>query len=527
MNVTRRIRASPEAVLEAASEPIITRFADPVGGEVNGGRISWRSVPDFVEHIERSAEVKRDDGETVLTLQATVPVQDPFFGWILAPVIRRRVRSDLDYMAELIDARATAHPPPRTPRRPVWAAPDRMNEAQSRVILAVCAVLAITTYGGSLLTQTVHFVAETFGVSDADLGTLLAITRIGTFIGIAGSFLADRRGRRTVLLFAAGGVCVTSLLSAFAPNIVALGVLQLFSRGFVNLAAVVGFIVITEEASEGSRAYMLGIGSILGAVGFSLGAILLPVAEVSEQAWRGMFLLGGAGLLLLPQIARRMTETTRYASMADRASKASAREVVDETYGRRFVVVAATNFLLALLAAPSSQFMNRYLAEVRGYSGGDILVLRAFAQALPALFGVFVGGRMAESRGRKPIAGLATVIMAITTGAFYLTGNGLMWSMLLFSSASGALAGPAVAAFNTELFPTEVRGRAGAALLGIAVMGSATGLLLAGYLAAPLGSIGSSIASTSIGALIVGLFLIRRLPEARGRELDEVSPPEV
>jgi putative MFS transporter len=527
MKVVRNIRATPQAVIEAASEPIITRFADPVEPVLErSNRIRWSSIPDFVDNVQRSAEVGAN-GETKLTLEASLVIHEPFFGWITAPMIRRRVRNDLAFMAELIEARATGQPPPRSPRRPVWAPPERLNSAQSRVIMAVCAVLAITTYCGSLLTQTVHFVAETFGASDARLSTLLAITRIGTLIGIAGSSVADRKGRRSVLLFATAGICITSFLSAFAPNLVVLGALQVLSRGFVNLAAVVGFIVITEESSEGSRAYMIGVGSILAAIGFAVGTLLLLIAQVSDQAWRFLYLVGGVGLLALPAISRRLTEPTRFASMGDRVLKASSREVVDKTYGGRFAIVAITNFLLALLAAPSSQLMNRYLPEERGYSPGDILALRAFTQGLPALFAVFAGGRMAESRGRKPIAGPATVIMAITTAAFYLTGGPTMWLMLLVSSVTGALAGPAIAAFNTELFPTEVRGRAGAALLGVAVMGSATGLLISGWLAEPLGGIGASVALTAFGPLIVGLFLIRRLPEARGKELDEVSPPEV
>lgn len=511
----------------AAFEPIVTRFADPIDPVARGNRIRWSSIPDFVEGVERSAEVGAVDGGSTLTLEASITVRDPFFGWVTAPLLRRRVRTDLTYMADLVEARATGQPLPRSPKRPIWAPPERLNAAQSRMIMAVSAVLAITSYSGSVLTQTVHFVAESFDASDAGLGTLLAITRIGTLIGIAGSWMADRRGRRTVLLFATIGICITSMLSGLASNLFVLGTLQVLSRGLVNLAAVVGFIVITEEAPEGSRAYMIGIGSILGAVGFALGALLLPLAEVSDQAWRGLFLIGGLGLIAIPPLARRISETTRYSSMADRAPQASALEVVDQTYGRRFVVVAVTNFLLALLAAPSSQFMNRYLADVRGYSGGDILAIRAFTQGLPALFAIFIGGRMAESRGRKPIAGRATVIMGLTTAAFYLTGGGVMWATLLVSSVAGAFAGPAIAAFNTELFPTEVRGRAGAALLGIAVTGSAIGLLIAGLLADPLGSIGASIALTSIGAIIVGLFLVRLLPEARGRQLDEVSPPEV
>jgi MFS family permease len=117
--------------------------------------------------------------------------------------------------------------------------------------------------------------------------------------------------------------------------------------------------------------------------------------------------------------------------------------------------------------------------------------------------------------------------MAIAGALFFLTGGSLLWLMLLITTVAGAVAGPSLAAFNTELFPTEVRGRAGGILLIIAVLGSALGLLLGGYLAEPLGGIGKAVALTAVGPLVAALLLIRLLPEARGRALDEISPPEV
>jgi len=305
------------------------------------------------------------------------------------------------------------------------------------------------------------------------------------------------------------------------------GAIQVVSRGFVNLAVVVGFIATTEEASEGSRAYSLAVASIASGVGFALGSLLLPIADLSPEAWRILFLVGGLGLFAVPGLVRRLPETRRYAALGHRVAAARAEELIDPIYGGRLAVVAAIGFLLALFASPESQFMNRYLGEERGYSGLDILILRALTQGAPALIGVWIGGRVAESSGRKPVAAPASLAMAIAGALFFLTGGSLLWLMLLITTVAGAVAGPSLAAFNTELFPTEVRGRAGGILLIIAVLGSALGLLLGGYLAEPLGGIGKAVAITAVGPLVAALLLIRLLPEARGRALDEISPPEV
>lgn len=513
--------------MRAALDPIPTGFADPTDPQAVGSRIEWGSVPDVVEGVRRIAEVSEDGGRTRLVLTIHRPSRIPYFDWAIGPLVRGSLRRGMTHMADVISARASGSVPPVAPKRPVWAPPDRATREQTVAVATVCAVLAIITYGGSLFTQTAHFVANSYRTGDAGLSIALAATRAGTLLALAGSMISDRRGRRIVLLASTIGVCASSLASGLAPNLLSFGVLQTVVRGFTNLGLAVGFITITEEAAEGARAWLLAVASIAGATGFALGALLLPLADLSGEAWRGLYLAAGLGLLLVPGIARRLRETRRFVSIAARGAHARATELVDRIYGRRFAVVAAIGFLLAFSAAPGSQLMNRYLQSEHGYSGLDVLLLRFVTQGAPALVAVWIGGRLAESSGRVPIAARATVVVALTQAVFFLSGGPLLWASLLVASIAGALGTPALSAFNTELFPTEVRGRAGGWLLVVTVAGSALGLALSGWLAGPMGSVGRAVAITSIGPLVVGLVLIRLLPEARGYKLDEISPPEV
>ncbi|MGH2812058.1 MAG: MFS transporter [Actinomycetota bacterium] len=525
--LTRRIAAPPESVLQAALRPIATGFADPVQPEAQERKVTWGSVPDIAISVTRTAEVTPDGDGSTLALRTSTEFRLPYFRWLIGLLVRRAVRSGAEHMADVIEARATGLPDPKRPRRPVWAPPDRLTPEQAASISTVCAILAVVTYGGSLFTQTSHYIASTFGATDSDLGIALAFTRAGTLIGLLGSILSDRRGRRLMLIVATVAVGISTVVSAVAPSLPIFTGLQIVNRGFVNLVAVVGFITVTEEASEGGRAYMLALASIASAAGFALGALLLPVADLAPEAWRWLYALSAVGLVMVPGLAKNLPETRRFAAMAGRAARARTAEIVDRLYGPRFVVVALTGLLLNFFAAPTSQFTNRYLADDHGYSGLDILLMRFFTQGPPALIAVWAGGRIAESSGRKPIAARASLLMAVTTAAFFLAGGPLLWLTLMISTVAGALSGPALAAFNTELFPTEVRGRAGGWLLVVAVVGSVLGILLTGFLAAPLGSVGNAAAITAAGPAIVGLALVRLLPEARGRKLDEVSPPEV
>jgi MFS family permease len=525
--LTTRIAAPPERVLAAADAPIATGFAVPAEPRVENGVITWSSEPDLVDGVERVAEIAPDGNGTRLTLRAEVDLRLPYFSWLFRPFVRAAVRKTLEHMAAVLEARALGRPDPATPPRPVWITREVIEPRRAATVASVAMILIVAGYGGGIFTNTVDFVAKSFHANDADLGLALAVTRVGTFIGLIGAAMADRRGRRRILLASMIGVCGASALSALASGVVTFTMLQVIVRGCVQLATVVGYISITEEAPEGSRAFLLAIAGMASGAGFALGAGLLPIADLADSAWRFLFALTGLGLLLLPSLARRVVETDRYAAMSERAARARAQELVDPLYGGRFVVVAALVFLLGFFGVPSLQFTNRYLQDDRGFSGIGIFWLRAVTQAFPSLFAIIAGGRMAESRGRKPVAAQATFVLALATAVFFLWGGPALWIAMLVATVAGAMSGPSLTAFNTELFPTEVRGRAGAALLVAGVIGAVSGLLFVGYLADPLGGVGNAIAVTCVVPLFVSLFLIPRLPEGRGRALDDLSPPEV
>ncbi|HVE90751.1 MAG TPA: MFS transporter [Actinomycetota bacterium] len=524
---SRRRRSKVEQVVRLSEN--LTAPAERVLAVTGGspGRTEWMLPASIVEPVLARATVAGDGGGARLDLEARVSLDLPYFGFLFRRAVRRHIRRQLAHEAACVGARLEDRPEPSEPGRPKWAPPEAMSAHQARALATLGFVLAVTGYCGSLLTQAVDPIAHTFGADDAALGVATAATRVGTLLALAGGILADRIGRRRLVIAATVCACAASLASALAPSLAVLGALQVLVRGGVNLATVVAFIAVTEEAPEGGRAYALAAAGLAGSLGFVLGALLLPVAQLGSEAWRALFAIGGLGLLLVPGLSRRLTESSRFAQLVRREVRGHAGEVVDRIYGGRFALLAATGFLLNMFFAPTSQFTNRYLSVERGYTETGILLLRAATQALPALIAVWAGGRVAESRGRRPAAIAGLLVMAVTDAIFFLTSGFTLGVTLLVSTAAAALAAPALASFNTEMFPTEVRGTAGGSLLIASVAGSVAGLLLAGYLAGPLGSIGRAIALTAVAPLLVGLFLIPHLPEAKGKALDEISPPEV
>jgi MFS family permease len=139
---------------------------------------------------------------------------------------------------------------------------------------------------------------------------------------------------------------------------------------------------------------------------------------------------------------------------------------------------------------------------------------------------VLIGGRLAEVRGRRPVAAIALAIATGTQMIFFLTGGVSLWVMSGVSIFMAGAGGIALGTIDAELFPTEVRSTSNAMLYVLGVLGSATGLVLAGALSHHPSDLGRSVALTGIGSFLVALIIVPLLPESAARALDDVSPTQ-
>ena len=196
-------------------------------------------------------------------------------------------------------------------------------------------------------------------------------------------------------------------------------------------------------------------------------------------------------------------------------------------YGYRFVLLGLAAFLTNFFSAPSAQLTNRFLTDEHGYSNTLIAVFRGVTAGLPGLIGIVIAARLAETRGRRPVAIVALAAATILQMAFFLGGGLVLWVTATFAIIAASCAAIVLVAFDTELFPTEVRGTSNALLLVCAVLGSAAGLLVATNLDDVLGGLGPAIAVCGVAPLIAAALVLPWLPEPADRTLDEVSPSEV
>ncbi len=199
----------------------------------------------------------------------------------------------------------------------------------------LCGLAVVAGYLGTLLTQTITFAADEFGASDTQQGATLAAVRVGVVVALVVSALADRRGRRQMLLLALGLGCVASATTALAPDLVWFGVSQTVSRGLSTAAGVLLGIMAVEEMPASSRAYAVSVMAMSGALGAGMVLWLLPLADLDPDAWRILFLVPLPGLLVVRYLGRHLPESQRF-------SRAETTEV-DDVAGATPKPAAPTN----------------------------------------------------------------------------------------------------------------------------------------------------------------------------------------
>ena len=201
-----------------------------------------------------------------------------------------------------------------------------------------------------------------------------------------------------------------------------------------------------EEAPEGARAFATAMFGLALGAGVALSVIFLPFADLGDYGWRISFLLSAAAVLLVPLIARHLRETRRYSTLVTKAvTRGRIREVFDRAYGGRFVLLGLAAFLANVFAAPSSQLSNRYLTNAHDFSNSDVALFRTVTLGFPGFIGILLAGRLAESRGRRPVTIIGLLVATGFQMAFFLAdSSAVLWIAPTIAIVAAACGGPRV-----------------------------------------------------------------------------------
>jgi AAHS family 3-hydroxyphenylpropionic acid transporter len=324
----------------------------------------------------------------------------------------------------------------------------------------------------------------------ADLGLFFLASGVGLLIGsVVGGRIADRRGRKLVLVTSIAMFGLFSLLTAAMPSLLLLAGGR-FLTGLGLGGALPNLIAMAVETSAPAvRNRSVGIAYVGMPIGGSLAGILAFL--LPSEAWRELFWIGGlAPLLIVPALIHFLPESRSAAASRPPASRFS--DGTQQLFGTgrtaqtlllwlSFFLIVLTlhlmlNWLPFLLTARGLSKDSAMLAQAAFGIGGAVIALEQAA----LLDSSWRGASVWISVGMLPLVLVCAALLpawpvALILVALLLGGAILAQQVIIYAAAS-------------VFYPGEARG---------------TGL-------------GTAVAAGRVGSLAGPLFPVALLTSGRG-----------
>jgi MFS family permease len=462
------------------------------------GRFTLAEGP--FDDYERTVETR--DGEVHETVRYRSVL--PWYSWVFAAPMRVALHL------------AVRRRRPSGTRAPWWAPPDRLGRREVVTLGLLASASLSAAFVNTVFTQTANFAADDFGVSSSGQGLGGVVVRLGVVIAIPVSVLADRRGRRRMIVFTAWAAPIVTALGAVAPSFPVLVATQAVGRPLSIALALLISVAVAEEMPRNSRTYALSVLALAGGLGAGVAVGSLPLADLGPGGWRLVYVVALVWLGAAAHLTRELPETRRF-QLPHLTAPPLRRG--------RFALIATVAVSANVFVAPASFFQNRYLDDVRGFSASTI-ALFTLATATPASLGLVAGGRIAEVVGRRRVLLVCLPVATALLIVSFSTGGPLMWLGALFGGMFSGLAYPAFAVYRTELFPTGNRGRANGWITAISLGGSSIGLVAAGWLVDRGWTYGEAMLVLGTGQLVAAVLAFAAYPETAHLELEQLNPED-
>ena len=411
-----------------------------------------------------------------------------------------------------------------------------------------------------VISGAILFIKQQFALSPTTEEVVVSAVVFGAMIGAAmGGTLADRFGRRVVLILTAATFAVGALGTALATTVTWLIVGRVVVGLGVGMVSIATPLYISEISPDNARGRLVSLFMLVGGSG-SLIAFLVDYAFSTFHEWRWMFGLGaipavmlGIGMMFLPESPRWLASH----GLVDKARSVLRRlrgtanvedelqgiqtglghqrggwaELVSPTVRPALIVGIGLGICQRVTGVNLAFFYAPTIFEFAGFESTSVDILASVGLGVIMVLMTMVAMQLLDRVGRRPLLliGFTGMVLSLSVlGLAFAVPRGSLLGWIVVGSlmllVGSWMVGPGTVVFVllSEIYPLKIRGLA---------MSVATMVLWGSYLVVTLtfltltqllGNSGTFLfyALLGIGAW---LFVYFRVPETKGKSLEEIQ----
>ncbi len=415
------------------------------------------------------------------------------------------------------------------------------------------------------------------------VGLLGTASTVGIVVAVfPAGWLADRIGRKNILIAGTAWYAIFSGLCAFAPNLWSIVILR-FAAGF-GMGAIfpIPYAMSAEFVPGRLRGFATSVLDSFLSIGYFAAPLLgFAFAAVlpANTSWRALVLIGAVPIIYVPMLMKWLPESPRWLETKGREREAEriveglesaveqrsgnslpqpqrqsrAQASAQSQQSQRSTIATSTTANTPKFT-PLDLFRGRYLKRTlmmwisfaailfifyavqtytptvlvkQGYNIGNSFLLTTII-VFASIPGKYAAAYTLEHWGRKPTLIIFTIIAAVSAVLFGLSHTVVL--SLLFGclmSFFGIGVDPAIKTYGSEQYPTAIRATGVSSFEGVGrLFGGVLAPFIMAFLLASSGIAGSYVFVAVIS--IVGVLAVALLGvETRGRSIEQASVESV
>lgn len=410
----------------------------------------------------------------------------------------------------------------------------RNDSRTTAIVTAIVMLLVYQGYSLSVVGAASPWIAKSFSLDQVHLARLFAWMSLSAVGSLILARLADRIGRRSVILICLSMAPLFSLGAALAPLPHIFAAFQILIAALLGGSVSSAIVLLAEELPMEQRARGQAFAALASAIGGVLSYIVIPFLLQWGLSWRWLLAPSVAGIALVIPLARMVPVSPRWAKAASLGEISRSRfyDIFHPLCRTRAVTLLACAALDTMAGTAVNSWLYFQAVSILGLSPKLASGLVVAGMGV-GMVGFPIGAWTAEYYGRVPTVTYVGGAAWLGALAFYWgPPHDLTWPMIWllasycwFKLASGVMTVGANSA-ATELFPTALRTTMiGWQAITAAIFSMFTQILIAALIG-PLGGLTKVVRYMALlgipSAAIFGLFI----DETRGLPLEVAAREE-